>query len=145
MDSSAENPDASKKRRQVMKELIETEKDYVYDLECVINGYLREFDQAGKKIPADLHGKKNVIFGNIEQIYEFHLNEFLCELESCKDQPSSVGGVFIGKSEEFEMYATYCKNKPSSEALRNECMNLPFFKVRMFINGLTAKLIVLIL
>lgn len=124
------SPEAFKKRVQVMTELIETEKDYVKDMECIIKGYLKEFEQAGNKIPAELHGKKKIIFGNIEQIYEFHKNDFLCELESSKEQPSLVGGVFIMKSNEFEMYATYCKNKPSSEALRLAYINLPFFKVR---------------
>ena len=112
-----------------MTELIETEKDYVKDLECIINGYLKEFEYAGKKIPAELHGQKKIIFGNIEQIYEFHKKDFLSELESSKDQPSLVGGLFIMKSNEFEMYATYCKNKPNSEALRLNYINLPFFKV----------------
>ena len=123
-----------------MTELIATEKDYVSDLECIIKGYLKMFEHAGDKIPADLRGKKKIIFGNIEQIYEFHCNDFLCELESSKDQPSLVGGVFTMKSDEFEMYATYCKNKPSSEALRLDYINLPFFKVRIFKNYLSVFL-----
>ena len=110
-----------------MKELIQTEKDYVYDLEHIVKGYLKEFARAGKKIPAYLRGEKNTIFGNIEQIYEFHKNYFLHELESCQDQPSLVGGTFIRKCNEFEMYVTYCKNKQSSEELE---LDLPFFKVR---------------
>lgn len=122
-------PEARKKREQVMTELIETEKDYVDDLECIINGYIKQFEQAGNKIPAELHGKKTVIFGNIEQIYRFHCYDFLSELEANKDQPSQVGGLFFTKSTEFEMYATYCKNQPSSEALRMHYINLPFFKV----------------
>ena len=113
-----------------MKELIQTEKDYVYDLEHIVKGYLKEFARAGKKIPADLRGKKNIIFGNIEQIYEFHKNDFLLELESCQDQPSLVGATFLRKCNEFEMYVTYCKNKPSSEELELDYINLPFFKVR---------------
>ena len=123
------SPEAFKKREQVMAELIATEKDYVNDLECIIKGYLKEFAHAGNKIPADLHGKKKIIFGNIEQIYQFHRSDFLCELEESKDQPSLVGSLFVMKSNEFEMYATYCKNKPSSEALRLDYINLPFFKV----------------
>ena len=125
----ADDPEARKKREQVMSELIETEKDYVDDLECIINGYLKEFEEAGNKIPAALHGKKNIIFGNIEQIYRFHSNDFLCELDANKDRPSQVWGLFFMKSTEFEMYATYCKNQPSSEALRMDYINLPFFKV----------------
>ena len=124
-----DSPEAGRKRIQVMRELIQTEKDYVNDLECIVNGYLKEFARAGNKIPADLRGKKNIIFGNIEQIYEFHSSDFLLELEACQDQPSLVGAAFIMKSNEFEMYATYCKNKPSSEALRMDYINLPFFKV----------------
>lgn len=123
-----DSPEAARKRSQVMKELIQTEKDYVYDLKHIVKGYLKEFAQAGKRIPADLQGKKNIIFGNIKQIYEFHKKDFLRELESCQDQPSLVGATFIMKSNEFEMYATYCKNKPSSEALRLDYINLPFFK-----------------
>ena len=122
-----------------MKELIQTEKDYVYDLEHIVKGYLKEFARAGKKIPADLRGKKNIIFGNIEQIYEFHKNDFLLELESCQDQPSLVGATFIMKSNEFEMYAAYCKNKPSSEALRLDYINLPFFKVRFLFSEMQTK------
>lgn len=125
-----DSPEAAIKRIQVMRELIHTEKVYVDDLECIVNGYLKEFAKAGKKIPADLRGKKSIIFGNIEQIYEFHRNDFLLELESCEDKPSLVGAAFIMKCTEFEMYATYCKNKPSSEALRMDYINLPFFKVR---------------
>ena len=113
-----------------MKELIQTEKDYVYDLEHIVKGYLKEFAHAGKKIPAYLQGKKNTIFGNIEQIYEFHKNYFLRELESCQDQPSLVAGTFIRKCYKFEMYVTYCKNKQSSEELVLDYINLPFFKVR---------------
>ena len=125
-----DSPEAGRKRIQVMRELIQTEKDYVSDLECIVNGYLKEFVRAGSKIPADLRGKKSIIFGNIEQIYEFHSRDFLLELEECQDKPSLVGAAFIVKSNEFEMYATYCKNKPSSEALRMDYINLPFFKVR---------------
>ena len=129
-----DSPEAGRKRMQVMRELIQTEKDYVNDLECIVNGYLKEFARAGSKIPADLRGKKNIIFGNIEQIYEFHSSDFLLELEACQDQPSLVGAAFFMKSNEFEMYATYCKNKPSSEALRMDYINLPFFKVLDILN-----------
>lgn len=125
-----DSPEAGTKRLQVMRELITTEEIYVHDLECIVNGYLKEFAQAGDKIPADLRGKKSIIFGNIDQIYEFHKNDFLLELEACEDKPSLVGAAFIMKSKEFEMYATYCKNKPNSEALRMDYINLPFFKVR---------------
>ena len=104
------------------------------DLDCIIQGYLKEFEVAGPKIPPELSAQKHIIFGNIEQIYEFHRSEFLSELEACAREPMRIGEVFIGKRDAFEMYATYCKNKPSSEALRSDYMDLPFFKVRAIVS-----------
>ena len=129
-DNVDSDPNVLKKTEQVVTELIATEKDYVADLECIIQGYLNEFDSAGSKIPQELYNQKHVVFGNIKQIYKFHKKVFLSELKACAGQPLQIGNVFIGKLEEFEMYATYCKNKPSTEDLRAEYLNLPFFKVR---------------
>ena len=120
-----------KKRLLVMLELIETEKDYVADLECIIKGYLKEFENTRNNIPTQLKGKKNIVFGNIEQIYDFHKNVFLGQLQSYSCQPLLVGEGFIDNKEQFEMYAAYCRNKPDSEALRKEFVDLPFFKVRV--------------
>jgi triple functional domain protein len=119
-----------KKRMQIMMELVATERDYVADLRCIIRGYIREFEKATDKIPQNLYDKKNVIFGNIEQIYEFHNEEFLKELEKCVDNPLLVGEVFHERRDDFEMYAVYCKNKPASESLQQDFINLPFVKVR---------------
>lgn len=65
------------KRRYVLQELIETERDYVNHLGMIINGYIELIrnDGAGSEIqvPEDLkNGKEKIIFGNIETIYEFH-------------------------------------------------------------------------
>ncbi|XP_031555186.1 guanine nucleotide exchange factor DBS-like isoform X2 [Actinia tenebrosa] len=117
-----------KKRMQIMMELVATERDYVEDLRCIIRGYIREFEKASDKIPPNLYDKKNIIFGNVEQIYEFHNEEFLKELEKCVDDPLLVGEVFHEKRDDFDMYAVYCKNKPASEALQQDFVNLPIVK-----------------
>ena len=117
-----------KRRVQVMNELVETERIYVYDLQCVVDGYMKEYQDGSPNLPRELCGKKSVIFGNISEIYHFHRDVFLRELELCMDQPLLVGEVFIAKENEFQMYASYCKNKPSSEALRKECADVPFFQ-----------------
>eukprot|EP00794_Sanderia_malayensis_P011221 gene11221-12400_t len=104
----------------VMQELVDTERDYVQDLERVIEGYYKAFDDPGYNIPANMLGKKNIIFGNIEGIYRFHRTVFLEELQMCQKSPYLVGQIFLDKKEEFQFYAIYCKNKPHSEALRSE-------------------------
>lgn len=117
-----------KKRAQVINELIETERIYVHDLQCVVEGYMKEYQDGSPELPRELCGKKAVIFGNINEIYNFHRDVFLRELELCVDQPLLVGEVFIAKEDEFQLYASYCRNKPSSEALRKECAHVPFFQ-----------------
>lgn len=117
-----------KKRAQVINELIETERVYVHDLQCVVEGYMKEYQDGSPELPRELCGKKAVIFGNINEIYNFHRDVFLRELELCMDQPLLVGEVFIAKEDEFQLYASYCRNKPSSEALRKECAHVPFFQ-----------------
>lgn len=46
-------------------------------------------------IPQALRGQRNVIFGNIEKIFEFHSQLFLRELERCEKSPLSVGQSFL--------------------------------------------------
>ncbi|XP_046852917.1 guanine nucleotide exchange factor DBS-like isoform X2 [Xenia sp. Carnegie-2017] len=115
------------KRAQVMNELVETEKVYVRDLQDVVEGYMKQYKDSSPNIPQELKSKKGIIFGNIHEIYVFHRNVFLLDLEKCANQPLLVGEVFLAKEKEFQMYATYCKNKPSSDALKNECAKVDFF------------------
>ncbi|XP_013399843.2 guanine nucleotide exchange factor DBS-like [Lingula anatina] len=110
------------KRGHVMKELIETERIYVKELKSIIDGYAKLMDDPEMQhlIPAHIKGKKREIFGNIEDIYTFHHDEFLKDLENCQNTPSLVGRCFVDRREEFQMYSYYCQNKPRSEALRQE-------------------------
>lgn len=80
-------------------------------------------------IPQALRGQRNVIFGNIEKIYEFHSQHFLGELEQCANLPLIVGQCFLNHENKFYLYALYNKNKPKSDALMTE-YGSSFFKVR---------------
>lgn len=67
--------DAVQKREYVIKELIETERDYVRDLQLVTEGYMTLMRDADCEIPMpeDLQGGKDkMVFGNLEAIYEWH-------------------------------------------------------------------------
>ncbi len=54
----------------VIKELIETEKDYVKDLGLIVNGYMEKLKDT--PLPEGMEGKDKIVFGNIQQIYEWH-------------------------------------------------------------------------
>lgn len=74
--SDPEKMKALEKRRYVFQELVDTERDYVRDLGYVVDGFmtLMKRDEAGlSTMPEDLrNGKDKIIFGNIENIYEWH-------------------------------------------------------------------------
>lgn len=46
-------------------------------------------------VPQALRGKRGVVFGNIENICDFHSGRFLEALQECHDQPAKVAEAFI--------------------------------------------------
>jgi len=116
--------------------MIGTERDYVRSLHYVIDNYIHELLR--EDIPQSLRGQRNVIFGNIERIYEFHQQDFLEELERYENNPLKAGAAFLRHESKFYLYALYNKNKPKSDSLMSEYGTV-FFKVfitfiRNFIN-----------
>ena len=77
----------------VLQELIQTERDYVTSLRFVVDNYIPEVSRDDVIQP--LRGKRGVIFGNIEKIYQFHSSSFLQELEACQQTPLAVVDVFL--------------------------------------------------
>ncbi|XP_063058217.1 proto-oncogene DBL [Engraulis encrasicolus] len=123
-----ENP--LQKRRHVIKELIDTERVYVEELLSVLLGYRAEMDNPNLStpLPAVLKNKKDVLFGNMSEIYNFHSRIFLQDLESCLECPEKVGACFLERTENFKVYERYCQNKPRSESLWRQCADSAFFQ-----------------
>ena len=57
-----------------MNELLETEKMYVNELEAVLRGYIEEMENPDlvSFLPEALHGKRDVLFANWQELYNFH-------------------------------------------------------------------------
>ncbi|XP_053311217.1 guanine nucleotide exchange factor DBS isoform X2 [Spea bombifrons] len=117
-------------RRHVMNELIETERVYVEELLSVLEGYASEMENplAMHLLSPTLQNKKDVLFGNMEEIYHFHNRIFLRELENYTDYPELVGRCFLERMEDFQIYEKYCQNKPRSESLWRQCSDAAFFQ-----------------
>ncbi|XP_021923306.1 uncharacterized protein LOC110831512 isoform X4 [Zootermopsis nevadensis] len=111
----------------IMREMVQTERDYVKSLEYIIENYIPELLR--EDIPQALRGQRNVIFGNVEKIYEFHSQYFLQELEKCENSPHLVGQCFLRHEKKFYLYALYNKNKPKSDSLMSE-YGTSFFKTK---------------
>uniref|UniRef100_UPI00398EF8BB proto-oncogene DBL isoform X2 n=1 Tax=Pristiophorus japonicus TaxID=55135 RepID=UPI00398EF8BB len=114
----------------VINELIETERVYVEELSSVLQGYKMEMDNPVmiSLMPSLLENKKDVLFGNMSEIYDFHSRIFLNDLQNCIETPEKVGICFLERRGNFQMYVKYCQNKPRSEYLWRQCSDCPFFQ-----------------
>ncbi|XP_073502231.1 kalirin-like [Phyllobates terribilis] len=108
---------SARKKEFIMAELLQTEKAYVRDLHECMETYLWEMTSGVEEIPPGIVNKEHIIFGNIQEIYDFHNNIFLKELEKYEQLPEDVGHCFVTWADKFQMYVTYCKNKPDSSQL----------------------------
>ncbi|XP_028259174.1 guanine nucleotide exchange factor DBS isoform X1 [Parambassis ranga] len=120
----------SNRRRHIMTELIETERLYVEELQSIMEGYFDELNNSelSHLIPPSLENKRDVLFGNLPEIYEFHNRTFLMELENCAEKPELVGTCFLKRKEELQVYEKYCQNKPRSEVIWRQCGDSLFFQ-----------------
>ncbi|XP_063289594.1 proto-oncogene DBL [Pelobates fuscus] len=114
----------------VIHELIETERIYVEELYTVLLGYRSEMENPAMThfMPPSLRNTKNILFGNMPEIYEFHNKMFLLNLESCIGAPEKVGFCFLERREDFQMYEKYCQNKPRSDSLWRQFSDSAFFQ-----------------
>uniref|UniRef100_A0A8C5IXM3 MCF.2 cell line derived transforming sequence-like 2 n=1 Tax=Junco hyemalis TaxID=40217 RepID=A0A8C5IXM3_JUNHY len=114
----------------IINELIETERVYVEELQSIIEGYASEMDNPNlvHLIPSALQNKKEVLFGNLPEIYYFHNRIFLKEIENCIENPELLARCFLKRKEDLQIYEKYCQNKPRSEALWRQCGDSIFFQ-----------------
>lgn len=73
------------KRQHILAELLETEQVYVNELGSILKGYKAEMESPEMKslIPAELVGKSDILFGNLDDLYVFHNDTFLRDLQNC--------------------------------------------------------------
>nr|CAD7400280.1 unnamed protein product [Timema cristinae] len=107
---------SARRKEFIMAELLQTERTYVKDLETCIKSFLHEMNSSAT-VPSPIQSKEEVIFGNMEEIYEFHNSVFLKELEKYETMPEDVGHCFVTWAQKFDMYVKYCKNKPESNSM----------------------------
>ncbi|XP_055358120.1 kalirin-like isoform X2 [Betta splendens] len=114
---SDEKRRSARKKEYIMAELLQTERVYVRDLQECIETYMWEMTSGSEDVPTGLANKDDIVFGNIQDIYEFHNSIFLKELENYEQLPEDVGHCFVTWADKFHMYVTYCRNKPDSSLL----------------------------
>ncbi|KAK1798865.1 hypothetical protein P4O66_007150, partial [Electrophorus voltai] len=137
-DQTPRDPETEKKNKAlrgrmfVLNEMVQTEKDYVKDLGIVVEGFMRRVTEKG--VPEDMTGKDKIVFGNIHQIYDWHREFFMGELEKCVEDQDKLAELFIKHERRLHMYVIYCQNKPRSEFIVAE-YDTYFEEVKQEINS----------
>ncbi|XP_034141272.1 rho guanine nucleotide exchange factor 25 isoform X2 [Drosophila guanche] len=98
----------------ILEELIKTEEAYVNNLYTGFENYGNIFQR--KDLPLGLRGKKYDLFGNIEQIAEFHRDEFLPMLQRNKRDLKRLFDEFLQLLDQncFYGYVIFTMNKQKS-------------------------------
>ncbi|KAM5173905.1 rho guanine nucleotide exchange factor 25 isoform 1-T1 [Callospermophilus lateralis] len=133
LSQAPENEEEQKKKAlersmYVLSELVETEKMYVDDLGQIVEGYMATM--AAQGVPESLRGRDRIVFGNIQQIFEWHRDYFLQELQRCLKDPDWLAQLFIKHERRLHMYVVYCQNKPKSEHVVSEFGDSYFEELR---------------
>ncbi|EDV59894.1 uncharacterized protein LOC6541768 isoform X1 [Drosophila erecta] len=115
------------RRGHVLRELFETEKIYVNEIASILKGYYDRL-KSDERAPASLQGNANVIFGNLHELYSFHKDVFLKDLENCISVTERVALCFAKRRDTFyHLYSFYCQNIQRSEKLRETLVDTHMF------------------
>ena len=91
------------RKEKILEELISTELNSVNDLQTVITGYRDKIASSNTKIAS----KATMIFGNMDEICDFHTQNLLPELESCGTRPELIAETFLENSQ--QLTRIYCR------------------------------------
>ncbi|XP_055342301.1 uncharacterized protein LOC129590889 isoform X2 [Paramacrobiotus metropolitanus] len=98
------------KTHYIMEEIIQTEKNYVSDLQQICQGYLQPMNESSLFSSIDVV----TVFGNLEEIWEFHQHFLERLIPPDMYGPAYIASAFSWAGEQFPIYTTYCSNYPSS-------------------------------
>ncbi|ALC40673.1 CG30440 [Drosophila busckii] len=118
------------KRGHVLSELLETERIYVNEMSSILKGYCDQMqsDELIHLVPASLQGKEDILFGNLHELFTFHNDIFLKDLENCISTTELVALCFVQRRDTFyRLYSFYCQNIPRSERLRETLVDTHLF------------------
>ena len=89
---------------KVVHELLQTEQKYVDDLSSILVGYRDRMFASS----TSMGHKAEDIFGNIEDVFAFHSQSLLPELERCGENSQMIARTFIDLSKDMErIYSRY--------------------------------------
>ncbi|KAI6171224.1 RhoGEF domain protein [Aphelenchoides bicaudatus] len=97
------------KVQMIIEELMKTEATYISTLASLIKFYLIPLEDPSNKIPVELRGQSNKIFGNIRELHELHSMQIFPDMIRAYNFPAQISQVFNkNRNDLTKLYATYC-------------------------------------
>ncbi|KAJ3050358.1 hypothetical protein HK097_008680 [Rhizophlyctis rosea] len=95
------------RRRQIVEEILQTEKTYVAQLQALVEIYVTRLEQGDLLSGHDCAA----IFANVRSILLVHSQHLLPDLQKAAQQPTQLlGGVFVQIAPFLKMYSLYYNN-----------------------------------
>ncbi|XP_041423263.1 obscurin isoform X2 [Xenopus laevis] len=104
-----------KKLSILIQELLNTEKEYVKELQFLENHHLHHTEH-WPDIPESVASQKSTIFRNISDIGNFHSSIFFPELKKC-DTDDDIAMSFIKNEDEFNKYIMFLVGRVQAESV----------------------------
>ncbi|XP_066949349.1 LOW QUALITY PROTEIN: muscle M-line assembly protein unc-89-like [Macrobrachium rosenbergii] len=118
--------EARGKRKATIQELIETEEEFVKDLQFVMEHYFSLMDKP--TTPRAVRDHKDLIFNNFKFIADFHQSVLIEGVKYHAEVPTMVGRTFLRLERDFDKHAEYCSNEPlAQEFIANNLTVKEFF------------------
>ncbi|XP_055596883.1 uncharacterized protein LOC129746949 [Uranotaenia lowii] len=110
-------PKPSNRLENSIQELHRNELSYIESLAHGIVSFIPKMYNAN--IPESLRGQRNNIFGNIEEIYELHQDQFWLHLQRCYHDGSQVVDCILHflETDKFECYVRYALGRRKANAI----------------------------
>ncbi|XP_065114729.1 obscurin isoform X19 [Paramisgurnus dabryanus] len=114
-----------KKRCQLIQELINTEAEFLKEVEFFTSHHLKHVEE--ESAPPHIASQKETIFRNINDLKAFHSSSLLPGLREC-DTDDDVAMHLLKNSEGFEKYLQYLTGQTQAESIISEKDVYQYFK-----------------
>ncbi|KAF5286087.1 hypothetical protein FQA39_LY16433 [Lamprigera yunnana] len=111
--------DAAFRRQAVVKELVETEQEFVKDLDFVVQQYLIRSENV--KIPKIIRDNLQLVFSGLVQIADFHRTVLMEGVKYYANEPNLLGKAFLRLERDFDKHVNYYTDEPLAQAFLETC------------------------
>ncbi|VEN40592.1 unnamed protein product [Callosobruchus maculatus] len=112
--------DPSGAAKAVVKELIETEQEFVKDMYSVIQKYFTFPEEPGK-VPKVIKDNADLLYGNFKEIAEFHRTVLMEGIKYHANDPVLLGKTFLRLERDFDKHVLYFQNEPIAQEFLDTC------------------------